>query len=73
MAAEEMSLGEQAKIELLFQSISLDKLESAFSKGFVDFKLKFNKPKGLEPKTLHLNKKEIDLVVAQQMLKCFQL
>lgn len=73
MNAEEMPLGEQAKLELLFQSVSLEKLEDVSKKLSSDFKLMFNKPKGLQPKTLHLNKKEIDAIVAQQMLKCLQL
>ena len=73
MKAENMSLGEQAKLELLFQSISLEKLESTISKLNSDWKLAFNKPKGLQTKTLHLNKKEIDALVAQQMLKCLAL
>ena len=44
MVAEEMSMGEQAKLELLFQSISLEKLEQLSSK-LTNFQLKFNKPK----------------------------
>ena len=73
MNAEELSLGEQAKLELLFQSVSIEKLEDAAKKLNSEFKLMFNKPKGIQPKTLHLNKKEIDAIVAQQMLKCLQL
>ena len=45
MNAEDMSLGEQAKLELLFQSISLEKLEQISKKLNDDFKVKFNKPK----------------------------
>ena len=90
MNAEDMSLGEQAKLELLFQSISLEKLEQISKKLSDDFKVKFNKPKvlndlkanllkiyfnfkGIEPNTLHINKKEIDALVTQQMLKCLQI
>ena len=36
---------------------------------FQEFRLEFNKPKGVKPKTFHLNKGEIDKLVAQQMLK----
>ena len=45
MNAEDMSFGEQAKLELLFQSISLEKLEQISKKLNDDFKVKFNKPK----------------------------
>ena len=45
MNAENMSFGEQAKLELLFQSISLEKLEQISKKLNDDFKVKFNKPK----------------------------
>lgn len=73
MNAEDMSFGEQAKLELLFQSISLEKLEQISKKLNDDFKVKFNKPKGVEANTLHINKKEIDALVTQQMLKCLQI
>ena len=45
MVAEELPIGEQAKLELLFQSISLEKLELLATKLADNFKLKFNKPK----------------------------
>ena len=45
MIAENMAPGEQAKLELLFQSISLEKLEQLASKLKSQWKLKFNKPK----------------------------
>ena len=45
MQAEELALGECAKLELLFQSISLEKLEQLASKLKSGWKLKFNKPK----------------------------
>ena len=73
MVAEEMALGERTKLELLFQSISLEKLEEAHRALSNQSKIFFNKPKGLQPKTYHINKKEIDAIVAQHMVKCLQL
>lgn len=72
MNAENMTFGEQAKLELLFQNISLEMLEESAQRLKKEFRLEFNKPKGIKPKTFHLNKGEIDKLVAQQMLKCMQ-
>ena len=45
MIAEDIPPGEQAKLELLFQSISLEKLEQLVAKLKNNWKVKFNKPK----------------------------
>ena len=73
MSAEDMPFGERTKLELLFQSISLEKLEEVHRALSTQYKIVFNKPKGLQPKTFHINKKEIDAIVAQHMIKCLQL
>ena len=88
MIAEDIPPGEQAKLELLFQSISLEKLEQLAAKLKNNWKVKFNKPKvrlqrlswlfiwlfqGIEENTFHINKKEIDSLITQQMLKCLEI